>query len=128
MPADRRRSLLPAVVLRCGAALWILPAFGCGPSVDVPGDREAEQDFPEDTVRDVVISSEGGVCILEGQTADGQHHRLECRVDPDECVWFTDDSERLTCDEPDWANTCPNGVPVCVEWVSHIDFANAEVE
>lgn len=75
-------------------------------------------------VRGVVATGGDGVCVLEGRSADGRLHRMECRTNPEGCVWYTDGTERCRCDEPDWANTCGNGVPICAGWNLPFDFAS----
>lgn len=81
-------------------------------------------------VRGVVGTAEARRCVLEGRSADGRTHRLTCETVGDApfatfagCEWVTDGVTACTCDEPDWANTCPSGVPLCLGWNRPFDFA-----
>jgi hypothetical protein len=81
-------------------------------------------------VRGVVGRAEDGRCVLEGRSADGRTHRMTCattgtfpRATFAGCRWVTDGVTVCECDAPDWANTCPGSVPICLGWNRPFDFA-----
>jgi len=73
-------------------------------------------------VRGVVGKTSPNTCVLEGRDAAGQRHLMQCSINPEVCVWFMEGSERCRCTEPNWAMTCPNGVPICAGWNLPFDF------
>lgn len=81
-------------------------------------------------VRGVVERVADNACSLEGRSADGRTHRMSCATSGSPpsttfagCEWVTDGVTVCECDEPDWAITCTNGVPLCVRWNLPFDFA-----
>ncbi|MEZ4222978.1 MAG: hypothetical protein R3B13_18690 [Polyangiaceae bacterium] len=49
---------------------------------------------------------------------------MVCDLSELSCTWYTDGVERCTCTTPDWANVCPNGVPICRGWNLPFDFSS----
>jgi hypothetical protein len=74
------------------------------------------------TVRNVRGLITPNSCVLRGQ-GDGQNQRMDC-IRTGTCIWYTDGVERCRCNEPNFANVCPNGVPICVGWNLPFDFAS----
>ena len=107
------RSVLVALIMMAG----------CGARTGTVND-DAGPACPSSDVRGVVGTLEDDRCALEGRDPDGIVHRMECRMRPASCVWLVEGVETCRCAEPDWANTCPNGVPICLGWGHPFDFAN----
>ncbi|MBW2460904.1 MAG: hypothetical protein JRH11_04610 [Deltaproteobacteria bacterium] len=116
-----------ALLLGCG---------GCGAKGGLVTDEARDGGGVVDTctppsrVRGVVGTVDGPTCSLEGLGEDGRVHRMTCAVSGASpalefagCVWVTDGETVCGCDQPDWASTCPNGVPICGPWAGSFDFA-----
>ncbi len=107
-------------------------AAACGARSDTMEDAgDAGATCPPAEVRGVVGTTFDHACALEGRDADGHEARLTCWTSGEaptttfeRCVWEIDGEQRCACDEPDWVNTCPNGVPLCLGWNLSFDFAS----
>jgi len=108
---------------------------GCGAKgglvTDEARDGGVDSCSPPSRVRGVVGTVDGPTCSLEGRDEDGRVHRMTCTVSGagpalefEGCIWVTDGETVCECDQPDWANTCPGGVPICAPWAASFDFAS----
>jgi hypothetical protein len=52
---------------------------------------------------------------------DGRLHRVEC--DGEQCRWYVDEALTCVCANLDYGNVCPNGIPLCSDWMEHFDFS-----
>ena len=66
------------------------------------------------------------ILTLEGVGSDGVRYREEC--DGTTCTWFENDQPECGCDQLDWANVGPGGIPLCAEWTPPWDFSTLECE
>jgi hypothetical protein len=127
------RSVRPFGVVVCAAALLACGARSAlldDEALDGGASDGSDECLLPDAVRGVVGTGDATTCVLEGQSADGRTHRMECSVtdaaDPREfagCRWRTDGEVVCECHSPDWASTCPNSIPICVRWNRPFDFA-----
>lgn len=133
MTLVRRTLSLPTLGVGAGVLTSMMLLLGCGARgglTDELGDAGEACPLPS-AVRGVVGTVDGHGCALEGRSPDGRSHRMDCRVVEGPrprsfagCRWSTDGETVCECDAPNWANTCPNGVPICVSWNRPFDFAS----
>jgi hypothetical protein len=55
-----------------------------------------------------------GLLVLAGVDGSGVSYREEC--DGTTCTWYENGQALCGSDQLDYANTGPNGIPLCAEW------------
>ena len=67
-----------------------------------------------------------GLLTLEGVDDDGVRYREEC--DGTTCTWFENGQAVCGCDQLDYANVGPNGIPLCADWTPPWNWATLTCE
>lgn len=63
---------------------------------------------------------------LEGVGDNGVGCREEC--DGTTCTWYENDEAKCGCDQLNWGNVGPNGIPLCADWTPPWDFSTLACE
>ena len=75
-------------------------------------------------IPDAVQTVSSTRCRIEGRGDDGRQYAIVC--DSFDCMLLVDGVLRCQCPQRDWANTCANGIALCVGWNRPLDFSRMQ--